>query len=31
MRRQATPMALSLIAIFSFEAIDMFFISRLGD
>jgi putative MATE family efflux protein len=31
LRRQATPMALSLIAIFSFEAIDMFFISRLGD
>jgi putative MATE family efflux protein len=31
LRRQATPMGLSLIAIFSFEAIDLFFISRLGD
>ena len=31
LRRQATPFGLSLIAIFSFEAIDLFFISRLGD
>lgn len=31
LRRQATPFALSLVAIFSFEAIDLFFISRLGD
>ena len=30
LRRQATPFALSLVAIFSFEAIDLFFISRLG-
>ncbi len=31
LRRQATPFALGLVAIFSFEAVDMFFISRLGD
>ena len=31
LRRQATPFALSLVAIFSFDAIDLFFISRLGD
>jgi putative MATE family efflux protein len=31
LRRQATPFALSLVAIFSFEAIDLFFISRLGE
>jgi putative MATE family efflux protein len=31
LRRQATPFALSLVAIFSFEAIDLFWISRLGD
>ncbi len=31
LRRHATPFALSLVAIFSFEAIDLFFISRLGD
>ncbi len=31
LRRQATPFAVSLLAIFSFEAIDLFFISRLGD
>jgi putative MATE family efflux protein len=31
LRRQATPFALSLVAIFSFEAVDLFFISRLGD
>ena len=31
LRRQATPFALGLVAIFSFEAIDLFFISRLGD
>ncbi|NNE04848.1 MAG: MATE family efflux transporter, partial [Xanthomonadales bacterium] len=31
LRRQATPFGVSLIAIFSFEAIDLFFISRLGD
>lgn len=29
--RQAIPFALSLVAIFSFEAVDLFFISRLGD
>lgn len=29
--RQATPFALGLVAIFSFEAADLFFISRLGD
>lgn len=31
LRKQATPYAFSLLAIFSFEAIDLFFISRLGD
>jgi putative MATE family efflux protein len=31
LRRQGTPFALSLVAIFSFEAIDLFFISKLGD
>jgi len=31
LRRQATAFSLGLIAIFSFEAVDMFFISRLGD
>jgi len=31
LRGQATPMAVGLLAIFSFEAVDLFFISRLGD
>jgi len=31
LRRQGTPFALGLVAIFSFEAVDLFFISRLGD
>jgi len=31
LRRQATPFALGLVAIFSFEAVDLFFIGRLGD
>ncbi len=31
LRRQATPFAWGLVAIFSFEAIDLFFISQLGD
>lgn len=31
LRRQATPFSLGLVAIFSFEAADLFFISRLGD
>jgi putative MATE family efflux protein len=31
LRRQATTFALGLVAIFSFEAVDLFFISRLGD
>ena len=31
LRRQATAFSLGLVAIFSFEAIDLFFISRLGD
>jgi len=31
LRRQGTPFALGLVAIFSFEAADLFFISRLGD
>ena len=30
LRRQGTPFALGLVAIFSFEAADLFFISRLG-
>lgn len=29
--RQASPYALSLVALFSFEAVDLFFISQLGD
>ena len=31
LRRQATPMAVGLLAIFSFDAVDLFFISQLGD
>lgn len=31
LRRQGTPFAFGLVAIFSFEAADLFFISRLGD
>lgn len=31
LRRQATPFAVGLVAIFSFEAIDLFFIAQLGD
>jgi putative MATE family efflux protein len=31
LRRQGTPFALGLVAIFSFEAVDLFFISKLGD
>ena len=31
LRRQAAPMALGLIAIISFDAVDLFFVSRLGD
>jgi putative MATE family efflux protein len=31
LKRQATPFALGLVAIFSFEAADLFFITRLGD
>ncbi len=31
LRRQAIPFSLGLVAIFSFEAVDLFFISRLGD
>ncbi len=31
LRRQALPFSLGLVAIFSFEAVDMYFISRLGD
>lgn len=31
LRRQGIPFALGLVAIFSFEAADLFFISRLGD
>ncbi len=31
LRRQATPMALGLVALISFDAIDLFFVSRLGD
>jgi len=31
LRRQATPMALGLIAIISFDAVDLFFVSLLGD
>jgi putative MATE family efflux protein len=31
LRRQAIPFGLGLVAIFSFEAVDLLFISRLGD
>lgn len=31
MRRQGTPFALGLVAIFSFEAADLFFIAKLGN
>ncbi|MGI9290791.1 MAG: MATE family efflux transporter, partial [Gammaproteobacteria bacterium] len=31
LRRQAIPMGLGLIAIISFDAVDLFFVSRLGD
>jgi putative MATE family efflux protein len=31
LRRQATPMALGLVAIISFDAVDLFFVSRLGE
>lgn len=31
LRRQAAPFALGLVAIFSFEAVDLFFIGQLGD
>ncbi|MFQ5635249.1 MAG: MATE family efflux transporter [Gammaproteobacteria bacterium] len=31
LRRQATPFALGLIALISFDAVDLFFVSRLGD
>ncbi|HKJ17763.1 MAG TPA: MATE family efflux transporter [Xanthomonadales bacterium] len=31
LRRQAVPFGIALVAIFSFEAVDLFFISRLGD
>jgi hypothetical protein len=31
LRRQATPFGFGLVAIFSFEAVDLFFISKLGD
>jgi putative MATE family efflux protein len=31
LRVQATPMALGLIAIISFDVVDLFFVSRLGD
>ena len=31
LRRQGTPFALGLIAIFSFEAVDLFFIGQLGN
>ena len=31
LRRQAGPFALGLVAIFSFEAVDLFFIGQLGD
>ncbi|MGK2927107.1 MAG: MATE family efflux transporter [Lysobacterales bacterium] len=31
LRRQATPFGFGLVAIFSFEAADLFFISKLGD
>jgi len=31
LRKQATPMAFGLVAIISFDAVDLFFVSRLGD
>ena len=31
LRRQALPFGLGLVAIFSFEAVDLFFIGQLGD
>ncbi len=31
LRRQGLPFAVALVAIFSFEAVDLFFIARLGD
>jgi putative MATE family efflux protein len=31
LRRQGTPFALGLVAIFSFEAVDLYFIGQLGD
>ena len=31
LRRQALPFSLGLVAIFSFEAIDLYFIAQLGD
>lgn len=31
LRRQATPMALGLVAIISFDAVDLYFVSQLGD
>ena len=31
LRRQAAPFALGLVAIFSFEAVELFFIGQLGD
>ncbi|CAH1385465.1 MATE family efflux transporter [Candidatus Nitrotoga sp. M5] len=31
LRQQATPMAFGLVAIISFDAVDMFFVSQLGD
>ena len=31
LRRQAIPMGLGLVAIISFDAVDLFFVSQLGD
>jgi putative MATE family efflux protein len=31
LRRQAVPMGMGLVAIISFDAVDLFFVSRLGD
>jgi putative MATE family efflux protein len=31
LRKQATPMAFGLVAIISFDAVDLFFVSQLGD
>ncbi len=31
LRRQATPMAFGLVAIINFDAVELFFVSRLGD